>query len=115
MKCQWIACLILIGCSKVPSDIGEAANNIGERGKVPQSVKIVAAQVLLRCEIPVDGRVIFFHWEGPAAKPPYTIELPRQFLQQERVKSCLAGQIKSLGMAGELDWGEEPPPPPRGE
>jgi hypothetical protein len=105
-----VVLLILASCSSQPRDYSSQANQIGEVGRVPQSVKLAAAQVLDRCKVPVKGRHIFWHWEGPPEKPPYTLELTQDQFEDQPLKSCLQHELNSLGLSSEIDVGEEAPP-----
>jgi len=104
--------LALAACSAKSPDYASDANQIGEVGRVPQSVKLAAAQVLDSCGVPAKGRHIFWHWEGPADRPPYTLELTHEQFEDHSLKACLKSRAKSLGLSSELDFGEEAPPPP---
>jgi hypothetical protein len=108
-----LVCLFaLAACSANSPDYASKANQIGEVGRVPQTVKLAAAQVLDRCGVPAKGRHIFWHWEGPANQPPFTLELTHEQFENKSLKACLESQAKFLGVSSELDFGEEAPPPP---
>lgn len=108
-----IAALAIASCSKSEPDYGSAANQISQIGPVPRHVKSVAAKMLLNCGVPVKGRSIFFHWEGPAGRAPYTLELSHQQFENVSTRSCLDAQTKAVGARQQLDIGEEPPPAPK--
>jgi hypothetical protein len=75
-------------------------------------VKLVAAKMLLNCGLPVKGRYIFFQWEAPADRAPYTLELPHETFEDAQTRACLDGQRQALDAQQLIDFGEEAPPPP---
>ena len=89
---------------------GDGADKIGAVGQVPQEVKLAAAEILRRCDIPRAGRAIFFHWEGPSDAPPYTLGIPYELLEDSAVNACLVKEAKALGVEREIAFGDEPPP-----
>jgi hypothetical protein len=108
------ALLALAACSRQEPNYGTVANKIGEMGKVPRAVKLIAAEILTKCKVPPDGRFIFFHWESSPGSPPgalYSLELSHDQIRDATKRRCLEAQIKTLGMDSELDLGEEPSPP----
>ncbi len=109
MKRLWLLCLLLVACSNEPQSYGAGANQIGEIGQVPQTVKLAAAEVLRRCKVAAAGTAIFFQWEAPSERPGYTIELPHHLAKDKAITNCIADQITSLRLNREIDWGEKPP------
>ena len=108
-----ILCLLTLGaCSEPPPEHGAGANQIAESGKVPKTVKLAAAEILRRCKLPLSDRVVIFQWEAKAGETPYSLQLTRRELGDHQAMSCLNGEAKALGIDGEIDWAEEPPPPP---
>lgn len=106
-----IAALATASCSKSPSDYNSAANQIGEVGHAPREVKLVAAKMLLNCGLSVKGRHIFFQWEAPAGRAPYTLELPHEMFEDASTRACLDRQRQTLDAQQLIDFGEEAPPP----
>ncbi len=103
--------LALASCSPPTPDYGSGANEIqGSIGTLPQSVKLAAAEILRRCDIPLEGRAIFYNWEGTTGDVPYVLLLTHNQFEDPKAKTCLHAQIKFLGLSSEMEIGEEPPP-----
>lgn len=108
-----LAAVATASCAKNPTDYHATAGRIGEVGQVPPQLKLAAAKMLVHCRVPIEGRYIYFHWEGGPGTVPYTLELARDQFENASIRACLDAQARALSVHKQIDLGEEAPSPPR--
>jgi len=110
--------LAVASCGRHEPDYGSDANELRAYNRVPQSIRLAAAELLRRCDMPVKGHTVYFYWEGQSPNhTPYTLQLIHSEFEERHALTCLNAQITSLGLTNEIDIGEEPsapPPEPKG-
>jgi len=107
-----LALIAASSCSGPAPDDRSVAQGIGESGgNVPASVKLAAAQMLLKCHVPVQGRYVYVQFERASDEAAYTLELTREQSENAEVRRCLIAERNALGMDRTLDLGEAPPAP----
>ncbi len=107
-----LAVIGVAACSSEKTTDGWDASDIREKGVVPQTVKLAAAELMERCAVPINGRTIVQQWEAREGQAPFTLSLTHEQMNDKRTTVCLAREAERLGIASEINFGEDPPPSP---